>query len=115
MHKATYAKCKGITDNEGEPIFKETLNGEGKLTPTLFGRDVIFTNALDPITAAADNATVAFAFRFSDYICNVNQEMGMKTSWDRTTFSDITDVFTLADGLTADDSSLVKLNKTPSA
>jgi HK97 family phage major capsid protein len=110
MSKSTLIKCLTITDDNGQPIFRNMTDSNGKYQRTLLGRKV---NVSSYVTSLNDSTpvgtTVAFLYDFKDYILNINKQVRLKKYEDDETDDQIIKAVALADGKSIKNDSLVKL------
>ena len=109
--KKTFMEIQSITDQNGQPIARVNYGIGGTPERTILGRRVViadeYMKSLSTSSSAGD--CVLFAFRFSDYILNMNMNMAVKQYEDNDTEDKITKAVLLADGKCVDTASLVKV------
>lgn len=112
MRKATYfSQVVGMTDSNGQPIARTNVGLNGKPEYTIFGRSVVFSEDVPAFaTSVSADTTVAFIFKFADYMLNTNMAMTVRKYIDEATDDEITKAIMLVDGKVVDKNSLVKVN-----
>lgn len=111
MTKKTFGEFLGMVDSNKQPIARVNYNINGAPERALLGRKVILCNYLPSFSAASVGDTVAFVFRFEDYVLNTNYAMTVKKYEDYTTDDQVTKAILLADGKVVDTGSLVTIKK----
>lgn len=111
MRKATYmSQIVGMVDTAGQPIARVNAGTNGKPEYTILGRPVEFSDDVPAFaTTVTADTTVAFLFRFEDYMLNTSLGVTVSTYVDQNTDDKITKAITLADGKVIDKNSLVKV------
>ena len=111
MSKKTFYAFQGVTDANGQPVARVNIGLDGKISPVLLGREVIYTGeympSFDP--AASTDTTVAFLFNPADYALNTIYDMGISKRQDWDTEDMQTKAVTAVDGKVIDVNSLVTL------
>ena len=109
--KKTFMEIQSITDQNGQPIARVNYGIGGTPERTILGRRVVIADEYMKSLSASSSSgdCVLFAFRFSDYILNMNMNMVVKQYEDNDTEDKITKAVLLADGKVVDDGSLVKV------
>ena len=112
MKKSTFmTQIMGMVDLNGQPIARINAGINGKPEYTILGRHVEFSEDVPAFPAAAtEDTTVAFLFRFADYMLNTNLGVTVSRYTDQETDDEITKAIMLADGKVVDAHSLVKIN-----
>ena len=109
--KKTFMEIQSITDQNGQPIARVNYGIGGTPERAILGRRVViadeYMKSLSTSSSVGD--CVLFAFRFSDYILNMNMNMIVKQYEDNDTEDKITKAVLLADGKCVDTTSLVKV------
>lgn len=111
MRKATFmSQIVGMVDTAGQPIARVNAGTNGKPEYTIIGRPVEFSDDVPAFaTTVTADTTVAFLFRFEDYMLNTSLGVTVSTYVDQNTDDKITKAITLADGKVIDKNSLVKV------
>ena len=104
-------EIQSITDQNGQPIARVNYGIGGTPERTILGRKVVIADEYmkSLSTSSSSGDCVLFAFRFSDYILNMNMNMVVKQYEDNDTEDKITKAVLLADGKVVDAGSLVKV------
>ena len=109
--KKTFMEIQSITDQNGQPIARVNYGIGGTPERTILGRRVVIADEYmkSLSTSSSSGDCVLFAFRFSDYILNMNMNMVVKQYEDNDTEDKVTKAVLLADGKVVDAGSLVKV------
>lgn len=121
MTKKTFMKFVGMTDSAGQPIARVNYGLAGKPERTLLGRDVVLVvpqadSKLKDYEDANKTADLLFAFIVdpSDYVLNMNYNLGVKSAQDWDTEDHKTKAVLGCDGKLIVKDSLVTITKTKS-
>jgi HK97 family phage major capsid protein len=110
MNKRTWIQCETITGDDGHPIFRNTIDKDGKFVRTILGRKVNVTSYMTALTdSTSAGTTIAFLYDPKDYILNINKQFTMKKYEDNETDDQILKAIALADGKSVKNDSLVKV------
>ncbi len=111
MNKKTFmSQIWGMVDTTGQPIARVNAGTSGKPEYSILGRPVEFSEDVKAFVINIDaEDTVAFIFRFEDYMLNTNMNVTITRYTDHDTDDEITKAIMLADGKVIDKNSLVVL------
>lgn len=109
MRKATFMnQIVGMVDSTGQPIARVNAGLNGKPEYTILGRHVEFSEDVPAFAkTVSEDTTVAFLFRFADYMLNTNMNVTVSKFTDNETDDECTKAIMLADGKVLDKNSYV--------
>lgn len=114
MTKKTFMAFMGMTDQNGQPIARVNYGIDGKHERTLLGRDVVLYipqagSKLKDYTEGVAGNLFAFLFDFSDYVLNINYDLGISHAKDWDNEDHKTKAVLACDGKVIDKGSLITL------
>ena len=114
MTKKTFMAFMGMTDQNGQPIARVNYGIDGKHERTLLGRDVVLYipqagSKLKDYTEGVAGNLFAFLFDFSDYVLNINYDLGISHAKDWGNEDHKTKAVLACDGKVIDKGSLITL------
>ena len=113
MHKATFNALKQMKKTDKGYILTE-MNDGGKPAHYLMGRRVVIVDALDNINTTVQSnkkTPIAILGDFSDYVLNINYNMGIREYYDEDTEDKIRKSVMLIDGKAVNTDSFYIINK----
>lgn len=85
--KTFYNTFKNILDEQGQPVASVNTGTDGKLAPSILGREVVYIDeyiANHKGSGVGANTITAFIYDFKDYVFNENYNLGVqrRVNWD---------------------------------
>lgn len=111
MNEGTALSLISATDNANRAIGSVATDLSGKPQYKVFGKQIVLTDELPDIDAAAAGDTVILGFDLSRYMLNTAYDVDLRTYIDNETRAKVYDSVALVDGKVVDANGLVFVNK----